>query len=124
MPSIRQILKFYDSYNDAIVNAGGKANSTKNSRDEYLDTEMKEAALFMFAELGRAPSMEEWNANPDTCSAGVLEKRHGSYNKAMLAYGITPNMKGVVIDSHNKHSGIFINGTLGMEVEEKLQDIV
>lgn len=124
MPKIYKILEFYDSYNDAIVDAGGKVNSAKDSQDKYPDTKMKEVALFMLAELGRAPSIEEWNANPDTCSAGVLEKRHGSYNKAMLAYGITPNMKGVVINSHNKHSGIFINDTLGMEVKEKLQDIV
>lgn len=124
MPRIYQILEFYDSYNDAIVDAGGKVNSTKKSQDEYPDTKMKEAALFMFAELGRAPSMEEWNDNPNTCSASILEKRHGSYNKAMLTYGITPNMKGAVINSHNKHSGIFINDTLSVEAQEKLQDIV
>lgn len=81
----------------------------------------------MAKKVGRAPTTVEWEDEPDTCSERVLARRHGSFNKAMQAYGLTPNPKGVTIDHPNKIHGILdldLDGNLLPGTITKLQDIV
>lgn len=125
MPTIDNILKFYPSYNAAIIDAGGKVNARKGMKDAYPDKVMAEQALQMQKDLGRAPSMAEWDQNPNTCPANVLEKRHGSYNNAMIAYGVTPNPRYSAIKPHNKHTKFLTEeGGLTDDTKKKLQSIV
>lgn len=125
MPSICQIKKFYSSLNEALVDAGGKIHTYRDGATRYPDEDMKRKAIYMAEKLGRAPTTVEWENEPDTCSERVLARRHGSFNKAMEAYGLTPNPKGVVIDHPNKIHGVLdSDGNLLPKTIKKLQDIV
>lgn len=124
MPSIAQIRKFYPSYNDALLDACGKVNANRKSATQYPDEMMEKEAKNMFEESGHTPTMAEWNANPRTCSASVLEKRHGSYNKAMIAYGLCPNKKGTTLNHPRVISGVLDGEDLTPETRVKLEKII
>lgn len=127
MPSICQITKVYETFNNALLEIFGEVNMRKKSLDEYPDEAMKEEAQKMYQLYGRAPTMKEWNENPNTCSASVLEKRHKTYNNAMLKYGIEPNQKNTSANPHpRKLQGIFNNDEteLTEEVKDRLRNIV
>lgn len=125
MPNLCQIKKFYASLNEALVDAGGKIHTYRDSATRYPDEDMKRKAIYMAEKLGRAPTTAEWENEPDTCSERVLARRHGSFNKAMQAYGLTPNPKGAVIDHPNKIHGVLdLDGNLLPETITKLQGIV
>lgn len=123
-PSREQICRFYPTFNDALLDACGKVNMKKDNKARYPDKEMKKEAEAMFEELGRAPTCAEWDANPRTCKTSVLEKRHGSYNKAMKIFGIQPNKKGVTLNHPRKKQGVIDGDNLTPKVKKKIEAII
>lgn len=124
MPTITDVLRQYPSYNDALLDAGAtKLNSVKWSAEKFPDAAMRQEAKKMEQELGRCPTYHEWQDNPNTCSTKVLERRYGSFNKAMESYGLTPNTRHISINPGNKKYDIK-DGIISPELCQKLQDIV
>lgn len=124
MPTMYDILALYPSYNDALLDAGAtKLNSVKGATKMFPDADMCQEAQKMAQNLGRCPTTSEWDNNPSTCSVSVLEKRHGSFNKAMESYGLKPNARHKAIRSGNKRRGI-VDGAIAPELRQKLQDLV
>lgn len=123
-PSIYQIKQFYDSLNDAYAALGLVVNTDKSTRTAVTHENQQAEALAMYAELGRAPTMAEWDASPKTCRAHLLERRYGSYNNAMLAFGIAPNKRHISINPGLKKTGEIENGDLTPELIGRLRNVV
>jgi len=126
-PSDSDIRKFYPSYNAAIIDAGGEVNC-QDTRGNYSDEAMAKQACQMQKELGRAPSITEWNQNPKTCSASILVRRYGTYNNAMVAYGVIPNPSHGDAGSRNEHDKyigfLTSDGGLTDDAKQKLQSLI
>lgn len=123
-PPVWHIKKFYGTVNDAFRALGLAVNADKTSRWAVTHENQRTEALVMQDELGRAPTMAEWDANPKTCRAHLLERRYGSYSKAMIAFGLTPNERHKPIKNGNKRVGDIENGDLTPKLVEWLQRIV
>lgn len=90
MPSDRQIRKYFDSFNNAIIAAGLTPSKTtlKLTREEMLNLLRRKCEF-----LGRAPTMSEVDADPDMPNSSSYERRFGSFRAAIRLVGFAPNEK-------------------------------
>ena len=89
MPSNATYAKYFGSWNKALGAAGFKPNV----RYDWTEEKLIELLVKFKKKLGRIPTMEDVRAAKDMPSAATYQRLFGSWNKALGAAGLKPNMK-------------------------------
>ena len=89
MPSETTCLRFFGSWNKALEAAG----LNPNIRYDWTREELIELLVKFKKKLGRIPKMEDVKAAEDMPSANTYIKYFGSWNRALEAAGLKPNLK-------------------------------
>ncbi len=91
MPGNIAYAKHFGSWNKALEAAGLKINSEAPKSES--DAELLEKLRAFAQKLGRTPSLAAVNANENTPHGSTYIKRFGTWNKALEAAGLKPNLK-------------------------------
>jgi len=85
--------KIYGGFNNALIELGLELNSVS----QYTDDELRQYFENFVLKYKRIPRIHEFNKSKDYPSFWCYQKRYGSWNKAVIAYGYLPN------DSNRKY---------------------
>ena len=89
--SMATVRNHFGSWNNGIKAAGLNINV---ERRRFTREEKLKQIIDLASELGRTPTMAEFNSNPDTASICAITNEFGSWPNYVIEAGLKPNPRG------------------------------